>query len=80
MHNVTVTLDEEVARWARVRAAERNVSLSRFLGELLEDEKRKEDAYASAMTRFLSRPRRALGGGKYPSREELYDRPVLRRH
>jgi hypothetical protein len=35
MKNITITLDEETARRARVRAAERNISLSRYLGELL---------------------------------------------
>lgn len=35
MKNVTVTLDERTVAWARVYAARRNMSLSRFLGELL---------------------------------------------
>jgi hypothetical protein len=80
LQNVTVTVSEEAARWARVRAAERNISLSRFLGELLDERMRADDAYAAAMERFLGRKRVALGGGPYPRREELYDRPVLRRH
>ena len=33
MKNVTITLDEEVARWARVMAAEQNTSVSRLVGE-----------------------------------------------
>ncbi len=31
MKNVTVALEEEVARWVRVRAAEQNQSVSRYL-------------------------------------------------
>ena len=36
MKNVTITLDEKVARWARIRAAELNTSVSRLLGGMLE--------------------------------------------
>jgi hypothetical protein len=35
MKNVTITLDEEVARWARILAAEHNKSVSRLVGEML---------------------------------------------
>ena len=37
MINVTITLDEQAAAWARVQAAEGNVSLSRYVGELIHD-------------------------------------------
>ena len=82
MRNVTVTLDEETADKARVKAAEQKISLSRYIGEVLRRELRHEDAYEAAYRawredrkpwplRGVSRP--------YPKREELYDRPVLRR-
>jgi hypothetical protein len=35
MKNVTITLDEEAARWARIQAAEHNTSVSRLVGEML---------------------------------------------
>jgi hypothetical protein len=35
MKNITITLDEETAAWARVYAAQRNMSLSRYVGEVL---------------------------------------------
>ena len=35
MKNVTITLKEEVARWARIKAAEKNTSVSRLVGEML---------------------------------------------
>ena len=37
LRNVTVTLEEEVARWARVEAARQDVSVSRLLGSLLKE-------------------------------------------
>jgi hypothetical protein len=35
LRNVTVTLEEDVAKWARIEAARRDTSVSRLLGELL---------------------------------------------
>ncbi len=76
MKNVTITLDEEVARWARIRAAERNISVSRFLGELLKEEMRAEEGYRQAMEHFLARKPKILkkATDRYPKREDLYDR------
>ena len=37
LRNVTVTLEEDVAQWARIEAARRDTSVSRLLGELLKD-------------------------------------------
>lgn len=78
--NVTITLEEEVARWARVRAAERNTSVSRLVGELLREFMLEEESYDSAMRQYLSRepaPLRQPGSG-YPKRDELHDRQDLR--
>ena len=75
--NVTVTLDEETARWARVEAAQRDVSVSSLLRDLLREHMGGRESYAGAMERYLSRdPRRS--GGTRPSREELHDRAGLR--
>lgn len=75
MKNVTITLDEEVARWARIRAAERNTSVSRLVGEMLRERMREEKNYLVAMEQYLSQKPRILKktGMKYPTREELYD-------
>jgi hypothetical protein len=81
MKNVTITLDEETAAWARVHAAQRNQSLSRFVGELLQSHMREAREYDDAMRRFLSRrPFTSLKGPpeRYPSRDELHDRARLR--
>jgi hypothetical protein len=37
LRNVTVTLEEDVAQWARIEAAKRDTSVSRLLGELLKE-------------------------------------------
>ena len=80
MKNVTVTLEEEVARWARIRAAERDTSLSRYLGELLRDQMREEERYEDAMSEYLSRPPTPLKKAhtSYPGREETHDRTGVR--
>lgn len=80
MKNVTITLDEEVARWARVWAAEQDMSVSRFVGELLRQRMDAETAYDSAMHRYLAKPQTPLrqGGAPLPSRESLYDRSLFR--
>jgi hypothetical protein len=80
MKNVTLSLDEEVARWARVRAAEEDTSVSRLVGEMLAEKMRQEDAYRRGMNSILNRPPIKLRkrGERMPSRDELYDRKVLR--
>ena len=79
MRNVTVTLDEHVAAWARIRAAELDVSLSRFLSELLRAQMDRTSAYAAAMKEYFAEGPVALKRkGRYPSRESLHDRARLR--
>lgn len=79
MKNITVTLDEKTAAWARVHAARRNMSLSRFLGELLHEKMRESREYEGAMRQFFAvKPRNMSAGKPYPSRDEIHDRKVLR--
>lgn len=80
MKNVTVTLDEDAARWIRVEAAKRETSVSRLLGEMVQERMRSEDAYEEARRQFFAiqpRPLRA-GDARLPSREDLHDRTALR--
>lgn len=81
MKNITITLDAQAAAWARVQAAEQNMSLSRYLGEMLRDQMRHSREYEKAMRQALAQKPLDLKGPwePYPTREELYDRPVLRR-
>jgi hypothetical protein len=76
MKNVTITLEEEVALWARVRAAERDTSVSRLVGEMLREKMLGERSYQAAMQQYLSRQPKRLKrpGARYPGREELHDR------
>lgn len=39
LKNVTVTLEEETLRWARIKAAEKGTSVSKLLGQILEQER-----------------------------------------
>jgi plasmid stability protein len=80
MRNVTITLEEDVVRWARIRAAERETSVARLVGELLREKMMAEETYQAAMNQYLSQAPRRLKkkGVPYPHREELHDRPGLR--
>jgi hypothetical protein len=76
MKNVTITLDENVARWARIRAAELNTSVSRLVGEMLREKMLDDEKYDQARREYLSQKPLKLRkpGTKYPKREELYGR------
>ena len=76
--NVTVTLEEEVARWARIEAAKADTSVSRLVGEMLRERMEKEENYQEAMKRALSRPAFLKTDGKYMTREEAHERTRLR--
>ena len=75
--NVTITLDEETARWVRVEAAKRDESVSAYVGHLLRRERERDEGYVVARDLFLSREARPLGkaGVPYPTREALHTRP-----
>jgi len=78
MKNITIAVDEDVARWARVYAAEQDTSVSRLLGEMLRERMDEEVAYEEAMRSYFARQPRVISSGPYPRREELYDRHVVR--
>jgi RIO-like serine/threonine protein kinase len=76
MKNVTITPKEEVARWARIKAAERNTSVSRLLGEMLQERMEEEESYRLAMEQYLAIGPQTLkkANQRYPRREELHER------
>ena len=74
MKNVTITLDEEVARWARVKAAELDTSVSRLVGEMLKEKMAAEKSYETARRRYLSRKAAPISSGRYPRRDDLHER------
>ncbi len=78
LRNVTVTLEEDVARWARIEAAQKEMSVSRLLGEMLKERMVENDDYEKAMRRALARKPFLKTDGKYLSRQEAHDRAHLR--
>ncbi len=78
LRNITVTLDEEVARWARVEAARKDTSVSRLLGGILKERMVEKDGYQRAMRRALARRAFLKTDGRYLTREEAHERTSLR--
>jgi len=76
MKNVTITLEDDVATWARVFAAKNNTSVSKLLGRVLKEEMSHEQGYELAMQEYLSNPAKPLKESteKYPDRDSLYER------
>jgi hypothetical protein len=80
MKNITVTVDPETAAWVRVYAAEKGMSVSRLVGELLQERMRDGREYDRAMRRYLSKPPFDLKGPAepLPTKDEIHDRSRLR--
>ncbi|HZZ39465.1 MAG TPA: hypothetical protein VFE06_10055 [Acidobacteriaceae bacterium] len=78
LRNVTVTLEEEVARWARLEAARQDTSVSRLLGGILKQRMMETDNYEKAMRRALSGKPLFKSGGRHMTREEMHERTGLR--
>ena len=73
MKNVTISMDEDTARWARIEAAKAEKSLSRWIGEKLEAERKR----ASDRGEFMNGIR-YLGpsANDHPPRVERFDRAL----
>jgi hypothetical protein len=80
MRNVTITLDEKTAAWLRIYAAKRGMSVSRFVGGLLQEHMHEARDYSEAMRSFLTQQpfKFEFVDGRRPTREELHDRDGLR--
>ena len=79
--NVTITLEEDVARWARIKAAEQDTSVSQLVGDMLGAAMQREESYESAMREMFASVKPVKfekPGGRFPTRDELYDRPKPR--
>jgi hypothetical protein len=77
--NVTITLDDATARWARIEAARRDTSLSEFLASVLRQEMQEEETYQHAMEDYLSREPVVLKRkGRYPERSTVHERTRFR--
>lgn len=80
MKNVTVTMEDEVARWVRIEAAKRETSVSRLVGELVRERMIRERGYQEARDAFFAVEPQSLrdAGSRLPAREDLHDRDRLR--
>ena len=78
LKNITITLDADTAARTRVRAAERNLSVSRYVGEVLREKLGKDEAYEVAYRAFLAEKPLKLKG-RMLTREQANDRAGLRR-
>jgi hypothetical protein len=80
LKNVTVTLDEKTARWARIEAAKRDMSVSRMLGEMLREKMLGLQDYEAARQRYFAQEPRVhrRADQSLPSRDELHERDGLR--
>jgi hypothetical protein len=78
LKNVTITMEDSVADWARMEAARRNTSVSRLVGELLAEKMRHDDAYERAMREALEFKGFGPSSDRYLTREEMYDRSRTR--
>lgn len=75
MKNVTITMEDSVADWARIEAAKRNTSVSRLVGEMLAEKMQRTDAYQRAMHDWQTKARLWQSDGQvYPKRADLYER------
>jgi hypothetical protein len=90
LKNVTLTLHEETLRAVRIAAAHDGVSMSKWLGRLLErnvdvepiaSEAARVEAKRQAMARFLALPQYKLTdeNGNAPNKDWMNDRESLRR-
>jgi hypothetical protein len=72
---MTITVSEEVAHWARKQAAEHNTSVSKLVGQMLQEKMRQTDDYWKAYERLKKiKPIPGFDASKRAKRDELYDR------
>lgn len=81
MTNLTITVNEQVLKKARMRALEEDTSVNAVLRAYLEDYAgiRRERLEAGRKIQEIARNSKMSSGGKgLPKREELYDREICR--
>ncbi len=84
LKNVTITPDEGTLKWVKEAAAEQGKSVSRFLSDMARQQLPRARAYEAARESFMAYARSQKiplrePGEKLPTRDEIHDRPVLRR-
>jgi hypothetical protein len=76
LKNITITVSEEAARWARRKAAEENTSVSKLVGGLLEQQMRAQSPeYWKAYEKLKRiKPVPGFDASKRMTREEIHER------
>jgi hypothetical protein len=74
LKNVTITLSEEAAHWARKRAAEENTSVSRLVGQMVEAQMRQTDDYQEAYRQWRELKPMDIDAEHRLSREDAHAR------
>ena len=75
LKNMTITVSEEAARWARRKAAEENTSVSKLVGRMLEDQMRRNDDYWRAYEQWKKlKPIKGFDASRRLTREEANER------
>ena len=81
MTNLTITVDAQILKKARMRALEEDTSVNAVLRDYLEDYAGLRRGRLEAWRRIQDLARDSgmgSGGERLPKREELYDRGVVR--
>jgi hypothetical protein len=71
--NVTISLDEELAHWARRKAADEDISVSKLIARMLDRERRASDSYWRAYEEWKKLDFK-LDASKRMTREEAHER------
>ena len=77
MKNLTIKVEDEVLRWAKIRAAELGSSVSRMVGGMLKKEMTRMDVVEEAKASYLGRqpkPLKRSSKKRYPKRDSLHER------
>ena len=74
LKNITVTVSEEAAGWARKKAAEENTSVSKLVGRMLENQMRASDEYWRAFRRWKRISAVDVDAARRLSREQAHAR------
>jgi hypothetical protein len=75
LKNINITVSEEAARWVRRKASEENISVSRLVGRMLEDQMRQGDLYSTAYARWKQiSPVAGFSASSPMTREEAHER------
>jgi len=74
LRNVTITLPEDVALWARITAAQQNTSVSRLVGKILEAQMRQSDEYQAAYRQWKALRPWGIDASARLTRDEAHER------